>query len=140
MATHNQELEIGAQLLLAALVAVACIAGIPLIVDTVAQSLAQSKARSAGATLACRACGMVEGVREVTLGATDYEVSTVSGERFAMILGLLSGKLGAGPVEIYEVAVRLEDGSTRILRQGAPPEWKPGDRVKIVMGRIRPAS
>ena len=128
------------QIVLAALVVVACIAGIAPIVDTVAQSLAQSKLDAARAAFACRVCGVVEDVREVTLGSPKHEFSTVSGERFAMFLGLLSGKLGTGPVKIYEVAVRLQDGSTRVLREGTPPAWKPGDRVKVVMGRIEPVS
>lgn len=65
---------------LAALVAVALIAGIPPLVDTVAESLVQSKADAALAALACRVCGVVEDVREVKLGAPKHGVSTVSGE------------------------------------------------------------
>lgn len=137
MATHNQELEIGCQMTLVALVVVACVAGIPPIVAAAAQSLAESKADSARAAFACGACGVVEDVREVTLGALKHNVSTVSGEGFAMAFALMSGKLRAGPVTIYEVAVRLQDGSTRVLREGTLPAWKQGDRVKVVMGRIR---
>lgn len=140
MATRKRESEIGCQMALAALVAVALIAGIPPLVDTVAESLVQSKADAALAALACRVCGVVEDVREVKLGAPKHGVSTVSGEGFAMFLGLLSGKLGTGPVKIYEVAVRLEDGSVRVFREGKPSAWKPGDRVKVVMGRIEPVS
>lgn len=133
-------MEIGAQMALVALVAVACIAGIPPLVDTVARALAQSKADAARVGLACRACGVVEGVREVTLDATKRDVSTVSGEGFAMFLGLLSGKLGTGPVKIHEVAVRLEDGSVRVFREDMASAWKTGDRVKVSMGQIKPVS
>lgn len=118
---------------------VACVAGIPPLVDAIVQAVAQSKADAAHAKLACRVCGVVEGVREVTLGGAGHDVSTVSGEGFAMFLGLLSGKLGAGPMKVYDVAVRLEDGSTRVLREGRPPTWKAGDHVRVVMGRILPA-
>jgi hypothetical protein len=140
MARRNRESEIGCQMALVALVAVVCIAGIPPLIDTVAQSLAQSKSDAALAAFACRVCGVVEEVREVNLGAPKHGVSTVSGEGFAMLLGLLSGKLGTGPVKIYEVAVRLQDGSVRVFREGTPSAWKPGDRVKVVMGRIESVS
>jgi hypothetical protein len=140
MARRNPELEIGAHMALAALVAVACITGIPPLIDTAARAIAQSKADVPHVGLACRACGIVESVREVTLDATKYGVSTVSGEGSAMILSLLSGKLGAGPVKIHEVAVRLQDGSLRVFREGVPSAWKSGDRVKVSMGRIKPLS
>jgi hypothetical protein len=122
-----------------ALVVVACVAGIPPLVDVAVQAVAQSKADAALAGLECRVCGVVEDVREVRLGGTGRNVSTVSGEGFALFLGLLSGKLGSGPSTVYEVAVRLQDGSTRILREGTLPAWKAGDRVKVKMGRILPA-
>jgi hypothetical protein len=137
MFTHDRELEIGCPMVLAALVVVACIAGIPPIVDTVVQSLAQSKVDAARE---CRVCGVVEDVREVKLGAAKYGVSTVSGEGFAMLFALLTGKLGTGSVKIYEVEVRLQDGSVRMIREPTPPAWKPGDRVKVMMGRIRSVS
>jgi hypothetical protein len=140
MARHNPELEIGCQLALAALVVVACIAGIPPIVDTVVHSLAQSKVDAARATLACGACGVVEYVREVTLGAPKYGVSTISGEGFAMFLGLLRGTLGTDAVKSYEVEVRMQDDSVRVIREATPPAWTPGDRVKVVTGRIKAMS
>ena len=124
---------------LAAFVVIACVAGIPPIVDVIVQAVAASKAEAALAGLECRVCGVVQEVREVTLGGAGRNVSTVSGEGFALFVGLLSGKLGSGPSTIYEVAVRLQDGSTRVLREGALPSWKAGDRVKVKMGRILPA-
>jgi len=140
MAAHDKDREIGCQMLLAALVVAACIAGIPLLVNSVAESLAESKARAADAAIACRACGVVENVRAVTLRTMDYGVSAVSVEGLAMVFALLGGRLGAGPAKIYEVAVRLDDGTTRVLHQGEAPGWKPGDRVKVMMGRIEPVS
>jgi hypothetical protein len=140
MATRNREGEFVCQILLAALVVVACVAGIPPIVETIVQSVAQSKADTARAAFPCSACGVVANVREVTLGASSYGVSTVAGDGVAMVLGLLSGKLGPASVKIYEVEVRLQDGSVRVIREGRAPAWLPGDRVKVVMGRIRPVS
>jgi len=140
MATHNQQQEIGCQIALAALVVVACIAAIPPIVDAVVQSIPQSRVDAAGVAFACRACGVVEDVREVTLGAPTQRVSTITGEGFAMFFGLLTGKLGTGSVKIYEVEVLLQDGSVRVIREGTPPAWKAGDRVKVVTGQIKSMS
>jgi hypothetical protein len=140
MAKRNQDLEIGCQLALAALVVVAFVAGIPPIVDTVAESIAQSKFAAAHAAFACGVCGVVESVHEVNLAAPKHEVSTVSGEGFAMFFGLLKSELGTNPVKIYETEVHLQDGSVRLIREGRLPAWKPGDHVKVVMGRIKPVS
>src|SRR5512132_2891048 len=138
MATRNRKLlDIGSQMVLAGLVVVACIAGIPPLIETVAQAVANSQADAA---LACRNCGVVEDVREASLGTPKYGVSTVSGEGLAMFLGLLSGTVGAGPVKIYEVAVRLQDGSVRVIREGGAPAAKRGDHVRVVTGRVEPIS
>jgi|SRR5579862_2928789 len=134
---RNRQQDISSQMVLVALVAVACVAGIPPVVDVVVKSLAQSRV---DATRACRACGVVENVREVQLGTARYGVSTVSGEGFAMLFALLRGKLGTDPVKIYEVEVLLQDGSVRVVREATLPAWRPGDHVKVVMGQIRSVS
>jgi len=140
MARIDHDADLGGQVLLAALLTVACIVGIPPIVETVAQSIAQAKSDAARAGLACRACGVVEDVRELTLGAARYGVSTVSGDGIAMLFALLSGKLRTDAMRLYEVEVRLQDGSVRVIREATPPAWKQGDHVKVVMGRIKLAS
>ena len=140
MAALCRQQESGAQWALAALVVVACVAGIPPIVDTVAESLAHLQGNAPSAAFACGVCGVVEDVREVTLGELKHKVSTVSGEGIAIFLGVLNGKLSSAPVKIYEVAVRLQDGSTRVLREATLPDWQPGDHVKVMMGQVNAAS
>jgi hypothetical protein len=130
---HRQQ-DAGSEMVLIALVVVACVAGIPPIAEVVVQAFAQSKG---GAVLTCRSCGVVEGVREVTLGDAKDGVSTVSGEGLAMFVALLKGSVGSQPVKVYEVEVLLKDGSTRVIREATPPAWKPGDHVKVVMGQVR---
>lgn len=137
---QNQERGFGCRMALAALVVVACVAGIPPLVDSAAGSLAQMQANAARAPFACRVCGVVEDVREVTLGEFKHKVSTVSGEGIAIFLGVLNGNLSNAPIKIYEVAVRLQDGSMRVLREATLPDWLPGDHVKVMAGRIRPNS
>jgi len=140
MGTRNRELETGCQLSLVALVAVACIAGIPPIFNAVVEGIAQSRIAAMPMRFSCRSCGEVETVHEVTLGGGKREVSTVTGDAVTMFLGLVSGRLGSEPVKVLEVEVRLQDGSLRVFHERASSAWTPGDRVKVSMGRIRPAS
>jgi hypothetical protein len=140
VAKRHREPDLGSQMVLAALVVAACVAGIPPLIDTVTQAIGRSKSDAGRVGLACGACGVVENVHEVTLDAAKHKVSTVSGDGLAMFIGLLTGKLGTGPVKIYEVAVRLQDGSVRVFREGKSSAWKQGDRVKVSMGHIKALS
>lgn len=141
MAAQCRQQQSGAQWALAALVAVAFVAGLPPLVEVVTRSIAQAAVEAKKLPgLACPSCGVVEDVHEVALGNLNHDVSTVSGDGLAMLVALLSGKLGVRPLKIYEVEVRLQDGSTRIIREASLPAWKPGDRVRVVMGRVRPVS
>lgn len=92
----------------------------------------------------CRYCGVVEQVREIKSRATSYGGSTVSGGRDEMIVMLLSALSGtpdtSGQKKIYEVSVRMDNGSTRAVRGSRVPDWKLGDRVKVVKGRVEPLS
>jgi hypothetical protein len=140
VAARNRGSETSCQIVLITLVAVACISAIPPIVGAVAQAIAQSRVEAAPLRFTCRSCGEIEDVHEVTLGITKYKVSTVSGDGIAMLLGLLTGRLGTEPAKILEVAVRLQDGSVRVFHEARSSAWKPGDRVKITMGQIRSVS
>jgi len=34
----------------------------------------------------------------------------------------------------YEIAIRFEDGSSRVINQDNPPAWHTGDKVRFVNG------
>lgn len=140
MGARNRELETGSHIALISLVVVGCIAGILPLVDAVVQAIAQSRIHPAPVSFACRSCGEVEDVRVITLGAAKHEVSTISGEGFAMFFALMTNKLGNEPVNVKEVSVRLQDGTLRVFHEAASSLWHEGDRVKISMGRIKPLS
>lgn len=36
----------------------------------------------------------------------------------------------------YEIVVKLDNGRFQLVQEDQPPPWQPGDRVKIVMGRL----
>jgi hypothetical protein len=99
---------------------------------------------AAAAEIACRYCGVVEQVQEIDNKAPKIGRGTVSGGREEMMVMLLSAL--SGPPEaparssIYEVSVRMEDGSVRAFRSGQAPEWSAGDRVKVIKGKIESPS
>jgi outer membrane lipoprotein SlyB len=39
----------------------------------------------------------------------------------------------------YEIRVRLDDGKLRTFHQHSVPQWRTGDRVRIVKGSLRTA-
>lgn len=92
----------------------------------------------------CHFCGIVEQIREVKLSPPDYSVSSIAAGRNEAIVMLLSALSGAtvtdGPTKIYEVSVRMDDGSIRAVRGGRVPAWKLGERVKIVKNQVEPLS
>ena len=140
MGARNRELETGCHIALISLIVVGCFAGIPLVVDGVTRAIVNARIDDAPMRFACRSCGEIEDLREVTLDAAKDNVSTISGEGFAMFIALLTSKLGHRPVNVMEVSVRLQDGSVRVFHEAAPSAWHEGDRVKISMGRIKPLS
>jgi|SRR3954454_15241186 hypothetical protein len=137
--TRNREFEQGCQILLLALAAVALVALLPPAIELVGATLERSQ--SAG--VACNSCGVVEDMREVPHLASKHVGSTVTGggvASVAVFLRVLGGHgMASDPHALYEISVRLQDGSVRVLQSSAPPAWKRGDRVRIVMGRIQPA-
>jgi len=37
----------------------------------------------------------------------------------------------------YEITVRFEDGSSRVISEANAPSWRTGDRVKVINGVIQ---
>lgn len=99
---------------------------------------------TASARVACHYCGIVERIREVKISPPHYGVSTIAAGRNEAIVMLLSALSGATVTDrqtrIYEVSVRMDDGSIRAVRDARMPEWGPGERVKIVKNQVEPLS
>ncbi|MGF6275483.1 outer membrane lipoprotein SlyB [Massilia sp. UYP11] len=108
----------------------------------------------------CANCGNVESVRAITqraegsgLGAAGgaviggllgNQVGGGSGRTLATAAGAIGGAVVGNQVEgnikattSYEIRVRLDDGTLRTFRQNSEPQWRNGDRVRIVNGRLR---
>ena len=100
----------------------------------------------------CGNCGVIEGVRELTVkgkgtglgavaggvlgGAVGNQVGKGGGRTAMTVLGAIGGGLAGNEIEkrqrsetVYEVRVRMDDGSVRSFQQKMAPT--PGSRVTV---------
>ena len=110
----------------------------------------------------CGNCGNIESVRAIKqraqgsgLGAAGgaviggllgNQVGGGTGRQLATVAGAVGGAVVGNQVEgnmkattTWEIRVRLDDGTLRTFNQGSEPQWRSGDRVRIVKGRLRAA-
>jgi outer membrane lipoprotein SlyB len=111
----------------------------------------------------CSNCGNVESIRTITeraqgsgLGAAGgavlggllgNQVGGGNGKKLATVAGAVGGAVVGNQVEgnmrattSYEITVRLDDGSSRTFREQNEPQWRTGQRVKVVNGALRSVS
>ncbi|HEX4944073.1 MAG TPA: hypothetical protein VFV55_06935, partial [Usitatibacteraceae bacterium] len=67
------------------------------------------------------------------------DAATVAGALGGALLGNEVEK-NKGAVTAWDVRVRLEDGSNKVVRFNSEPSWRVGDRVRIENGAIVSAS
>ena len=128
---------------LAALIALVFIAALAAIAGWLALALKPpAPASQFAAQPSCRICGVVEEVRELerAAAATQQPLNGDQSESIVILIAALGGGVGrlVALPRTFETAVRLEDGSVRVLRDGREPQWKRGDRVKVLKGRVEP--
>ncbi len=108
----------------------------------------------------CEACGVVESIREIKKRGDGTGIGAIGG---AVVGGLVGNQFGGGTgkkiitvagavggafaghqiekevkaTKSYEITVRLDDGSTRVVNAATAPSWQAGDKVKLVNGRIQ---
>ena len=110
----------------------------------------------------CGNCGNVESIREVRtraqgsgLGAAGgavlggllgNQVGSGHGRQLATVAGAVGGAVVGNQVEgnmkantSYEIRVRLDDGTLRTFHQHSVPQWRTGERVRVVKGTLRAA-
>jgi hypothetical protein len=129
---------------LAALIALVFVAALAAIAGWLAIALRQPPPPGPLASSPeCRICGVVEEVRE--LERSTAAPQALNGDQSESIVVLIAA-LGGGAARrialprTFETAVRFEDGSLRVLRDGRAPQWKRGDRVRVLRGRVEPLS
>ena len=127
------------------------------------QAQGQAPAHVADATPAkwrCAECGVVQSVREIATkgegsglgavggavvgGVLGHQVGGGRGQDIATVVGAVGGAVAGNEVEkraksgkSYEITVRLEDGSSRVINEANAPSWRTGDRVKVINGVIQ---
>jgi outer membrane lipoprotein SlyB len=116
--------------------------------------------RVAQAAQICDSCGTVESVRAVEHqaeqgsgvgavagallgGVLGNQVGGGNGRKLATVAGAVGGGFAGNSIEkrtntttSYEVHVRMENGSTRTFTPSNPPDWRAGDRVRVIDGRL----
>lgn len=121
--------------------------------------MAYTKAPRASQTVVkCADCGTIQSVREIDTKGEGSGIGAVGG---AVVGGVLGNEIGDGndiatvvgavggavagheiekharSVKSYEITVRFDDGSTRVISEANAPVWRAGDKVKVVNGVIR---
>ncbi len=117
-------------------------------------------ANSASTKVKCAECGVIESVREIEhrgegtgLGAVGgavvggllgNQVGSGRGNTAATVIGAVGGVVAGNEIEKrvkstkgYEVTVRFDDGSSRVISEANAPAWRTGDHVKVVAGVIQ---
>ena len=140
MGSSGDEFSNRIPIALAALIALVFVAALAAIAGWLAIALKPPAPSSQfAAETTCRICGVVEEVRELERAGA-APLNGDQSESIVILIAALGG--GAGRLvaipRTYETAVRFEDGSLRVLRDGYEPRWKRGDRVKVLRGRVEP--
>ena len=125
-----------------------------------AHAQTQAQAQPLLAPVKCIDCGVIESTREIAVkgegsglgaaggavlgGLLGNQVGGGRGKDIATVVGAVGGVVAGNEIEkrakstkSYEVTVRLDDGSTRVVSEANPPSWRTGDHVKLVEGSIR---
>lgn len=110
----------------------------------------------------CGNCGNVESIRQIRTraqgsgvgaaggallgGLLGNQVGSGHGRQLATVAGAVGGAVVGNQVEgnmkadtSYEIRVRLDDGTLRTFHQHSVPQWRTGERVRIVKGTLRAA-
>jgi outer membrane lipoprotein SlyB len=122
---------------------------------------APAKAHAAARVAAkCAECGVIQSVREVDTkgegsgvgvvggavagGVLGHQVGNGDGQTIATVIGAVGGAVAGNEIEkrvkskkSYEVTVRFDDGSSRVITEATAPTWRSGDKVKVVNGVIQ---
>ena len=107
----------------------------------------------------CAECGVIESVQEtqhrgegtgigvvggaVVGGLIGNQVGSGRGNTAATVIGAVGGGVAGNEIEKrvkstknYEITVRLDDGSSRVIHATSAPQWRTGDHVKVIDGVI----
>ena len=107
----------------------------------------------------CYDCGTIEAIREVKQAGEGSGIGAVAGgvagavlgrqvgagrgRDLATVAGAVGGAVAGHQVEkhvkssvLYEISVRMDDGSMRSFTEASPPAWRTGDKVRVQGDRL----
>ncbi len=90
---------------------------------TAAPAIAAPRARA----LRCAECGVIESTREIE--APDERTGVGAPGRI-----VAGGEIEGKRARNYEITIRLQDGSMRVITDANPARWRYGERVTIIAG------
>ena len=128
--------------------------------DKHSSSTAQPVSKRAPARAKCAECGVIESTREIDVrgegtglgavggavvgGVLGHQVGSGRGNDVATVVGAVGGAVAGNQIEKharstknYEITVRFDDGSSRVINEANPPAWRTGDKVKVINGVIQ---
>jgi outer membrane lipoprotein SlyB len=108
----------------------------------------------------CAECGVVQSVHEVATkgdpsgvgviggavvgGVLGNQVGHGDGRTVATVIGAVGGAVAGNEIEkrvksgkSYEITVRFDDGSSRVMTEANATTWRAGDKVKVINGVIQ---
>jgi outer membrane lipoprotein SlyB len=108
----------------------------------------------------CAECGVIESVRTIDAkgegsgigavggavvgGLLGNQVGGGDGKKIMTVVGAVGGAVAGNEVEkrvkatrSYEITVRFDDGSSRVISEADTPAWHAGDKVKVINGVIQ---
>jgi outer membrane lipoprotein SlyB len=111
------------------------------------------------AKVVCLECGVVQSVHEVDIkgsgsgvgavggavvgGVVGHQVGEGDNRKIGAVVGAVAGGLLGNEIEkqvrttkTFEIAVRFDDGSNRVITEATESPWRVGDKVKVVNGVI----
>ena len=129
--------------------------------DAVIQKILGRKDQpKAAAASVCNECGTVTGIREIEKprkvgtgtaagaaigGLLGYAVGGRGNRTAGTVVGAAGGAVAGNVIEnraadgrTYEIGVRFDDGSSRVITQETHPGWNQGSRVKLMNGALAP--
>ncbi len=77
----------------------------------------------------CAECGVIESMREIKVPQEKTGIDAFG--------GIASGSRGLGgarPLRLYEITIRLRDGTMRVIQDAKPAIWRHGEPVTIIAG------
>ncbi|OGA35269.1 MAG: hypothetical protein A3F75_01780 [Betaproteobacteria bacterium RIFCSPLOWO2_12_FULL_64_23] len=77
----------------------------------------------------CAECGVIESMREIKAPQEKTGIDASGG-----IAAGSRGVIGATPLRIYEITIRLRDGSMRVIQDAKPATWRRGEPVTVIAG------